>query len=89
MTVNKNAYDVVIIGCGIAGSTMGLLLRRVGCSVLVVDKGQHPRFAIGESTIPLTTALMRYLGRRYDVPEIEELAHPLGLSAHRLVGLPK
>ncbi len=36
-------YDVVIIGAGPAGSTLGTLLGRAGVSTLLVDKARFPR----------------------------------------------
>ncbi len=39
----NNAYDVVIIGGGPAGSTAGYLLSKVGLKVIIVDKARFPR----------------------------------------------
>lgn len=66
-------YDVIILGSGIAGSMLGAILARNGASVLLLDSGSHPRFAVGESTTPHTLALFRLLARRYGVPELEFL----------------
>jgi FADH2 O2-dependent halogenase len=67
-------YDVAILGAGIAGSMLAAVLARNGVRVLLVDAGVHPRFAVGESTIPYTSALVRLISARYDVPEIASLA---------------
>lgn len=67
-------YDVAILGSGIAGSILGAILARHGTRVLLIDAGSHPRFAIGESTIPFTLVTLRMLAERYDVPEISALA---------------
>jgi tetracycline 7-halogenase / FADH2 O2-dependent halogenase len=72
-TVDKT-YDVAIIGSGLAGSVLGAILARHGTKVLPLDGGSHPRFAIGESTIPYTLVTLRTLAERYDVPEISALA---------------
>ncbi|NUS13152.1 MAG: NAD(P)-binding protein [Streptomyces sp.] len=66
-------YDVIILGSGIAGSTLGAILARQGASVLLLDAGTHPRFAVGESTTLYTLKVFRLLARRYDVPELEPL----------------
>ncbi|MFE0135404.1 NAD(P)/FAD-dependent oxidoreductase [Streptomyces sp. NPDC059037] len=66
--------DVAIIGSGIAGTVLASILSRAGLDVLLLDAGTHPRFAVGESTIPHTSMLMHMVAKRYDVPEIEELA---------------
>jgi len=36
-------YDVVIVGGGPSGSTLGALLARVGLSVLIIDRSEFPR----------------------------------------------
>lgn len=85
-------YDVIILGSGIAGSMLGAILARQGAKVLLVDAASHPRFAIGESTIPYTLVAMQTLARRYDVPEIaalanfpaatKKIAHSFGVKKH-------
>ncbi|MFI7601290.1 NAD(P)/FAD-dependent oxidoreductase [Actinoplanes sp. NPDC049681] len=67
-------YDVAIVGSGLAGSILAAILARQGTKVLLVDGGSHPRFSIGESTIPFTLVSLRILAERYGVPEISELA---------------
>lgn len=67
-------YDVAIIGTGIAGSMLGAILARNGLRVLLLDAGAHPKFAVGESTIPYTLVALRTIAERYDVPEIKTLA---------------
>ncbi|MEV3963362.1 tryptophan 7-halogenase [Nocardia sp. NPDC050193] len=66
-------YDVAILGAGIAGSTLATILARHGLGVLLIDAGVHPRFAVGESTIPHATTTMRVLAERYRVPELGAL----------------
>ncbi|MBF6139057.1 tryptophan 7-halogenase [Nocardia farcinica] len=67
-------YDVAILGAGIAGSTLATILARHDLRVLLLDAGVHPRFVVGESTIPHATTTMRILAERYDVPELRALA---------------
>ena len=54
--------DVLVIGGGPAGSTVGALLARQGHDVLVLDKDAHPRFHIGESLLPANLPLFEKLG---------------------------
>jgi len=82
-------YDVLIVGSGIAGSSLALALRKAGISVCVVEKDTHPRFAIGESTVPSTTLGYDYLARAYGIPEFHQMSHYLGLKELGLVGYPK
>ncbi|RDI68148.1 NAD(P)/FAD-dependent oxidoreductase [Nocardia pseudobrasiliensis] len=75
MNNNKSRrYDVAIVGGGIGGSILAAILARHGVRVVLFEGGGHPRFAIGESTIPETTLGLRVLAARYDVPEIADMA---------------
>ncbi|MFD1709265.1 NAD(P)/FAD-dependent oxidoreductase [Ottowia sp. GY511] len=56
------ACDVLVIGGGPAGSTVGTLLARMGHDVVVLDKDAHPRFHIGESLLPANLPLFEKLG---------------------------
>lgn len=67
-------HDVIIVGGGIGGSTLAAILARHGVRVLMVEASGHPRFAIGESTVPETIMGLRNLALRYDVPEIGDLS---------------
>jgi tetracycline 7-halogenase / FADH2 O2-dependent halogenase len=62
--------DVAVIGSGFAGSLTALCLRRLGRTVVLVERGRHPRFAIGESSTPLANLLFEELADRYDLPRI-------------------
>lgn len=72
-------YDVAILGSGMAGGMLGSVLARNGVKVLLIDAGTHPRFAVGESTIPYTSALTRIIAERYQVQEIAALASFTGI----------
>jgi FADH2 O2-dependent halogenase len=62
--------DVAIVGSGFAGSLTALALRSIGRTVVLVERGRHPRFAIGESSTPLANLLLEELADRYDLPRI-------------------
>lgn len=85
----KNSYDIVIVGSGIAGASLGLVLKSLDCNILVIERGEHPRFAIGESTLPTTTLLLRDLARTYNVPEMEKISHYLELADIGVTAFPK
>jgi FADH2 O2-dependent halogenase len=57
-------FDVVVVGSGFAGSILARLLARAGRSVLLVERGRHPRFALGESSTPLGAIALERLARR-------------------------
>lgn len=66
--------DVLIVGSGFGGSLTALLLDRIGLRPVLLDRGTHPRFAIGESSTPAANLILRDLARRYDLPRLEPLA---------------
>ncbi len=70
----SGAFDVAVVGSGFAGSLAALLARRAGRSVVLLERGTHPRFAIGESSSPLANLLLEELADRYDLPRIKPLA---------------
>ncbi len=67
-------YDVAIVGSGLAGSILARILRRQGRCVVLVEKGRHPRFALGESTTPLANFALERLADHYDLPDLRHLS---------------
>jgi FADH2 O2-dependent halogenase len=67
-------YDIAVVGSGFAGSLLAMIARRLGRSVLLIERGKHPRFAIGESSTPLANLLLEELAIRYDLPRVTPLA---------------
>jgi FADH2 O2-dependent halogenase len=62
--------DVAIVGSGFAGSLLALVLRQRGLRVALLERGCHPRFAIGESSTPLAGLLIEELADHYDLPRL-------------------
>ena len=54
--------DCLVIGAGPAGSAAAIDMAREGLKVLVIDRGEFPRFRIGESFLPRTKRALRRLG---------------------------
>jgi FADH2 O2-dependent halogenase len=69
----KSDFDLVIIGSGFSGSLLAMIARRIGRSVMLLDRSSHPRFAIGESTSPMMNLIIEQLARRYDLPRLKPL----------------
>ncbi len=55
-------YDCIVIGAGPAGSAAAMEMARAGLDILVLDRGEFPRFRIGESFLPRTKRAFRRLG---------------------------
>ena len=66
--------DVAVVGSGFAGSILARVLARLGLSVALIERGRHPRFALGESSTPLAALALERLARRYDLPDLHALA---------------
>jgi tetracycline 7-halogenase / FADH2 O2-dependent halogenase len=65
---------IILLGTGISSTVLSIILSKNGIQNILIDKGCHPRFAVGESTIPQTSSLFRLLAKRYEVPELENLS---------------
>ena len=68
--MKPEVFDLAIVGSAFGGSLLASIARRLGRSVVLIERGQHPRFAIGESSTPLTNLFLEQLGDRYDLPRI-------------------
>ena len=55
-------FDVIIIGGGPAGATLGSLLGLRGRRALVLEKDIHPRDHVGESLTPSTNPIFKEIG---------------------------
>ena len=66
--------DLAIVGSGFGGSILSMIARRLGLRVALLERGRHPRFAIGESASPLAGILIEQLAGRYDLPRLLPLA---------------
>ena len=67
-------YDIAVVGSGFAGSLLAMIARKLGRSVILIEKGTHPRNVIGESSTPLSNLLLEELTIRYGLTELRPLA---------------
>jgi len=51
-----------------------MIAHQLGRSVILLEKNKHPRFAIGESSTPLSNTLLENLATRYHLPSIAPLS---------------
>jgi len=70
----KAEYDFAIAGSGFSGSLMAMVLKQLGFSVIILERGKHPRFAIGESSTPLTNLKWEQLATKYKIDSILPLS---------------
>ena len=66
--------DALILGSSFSGSLLGWILAAGGMRVVIVDRGRHPRFAIGESSTPAADLILADLATRHRLPELAPLA---------------
>ena len=69
----SDIYDIAVIGSGFAGSLLAMIAKRLGRSVILIEKGSHPRAVIGESSTPLSNLLLEELATRYGLDELRPL----------------
>src|SRR5215467_5405309 len=79
---SAHSFDVAILGSGMSGSLLAAILAKQGVRVLLLDGEVHPRFAVGESTIPHTSLLMSVMAEKYNMPEIEHTVYTDRLADH-------
>lgn len=66
--------EVAIVGSGFAGSLLGRVLAVLGYDVVLLERGTHPRFAIGESSTPLANLSLERIGIHYGLSDCYQLA---------------
>jgi FADH2 O2-dependent halogenase len=66
--------DVAVLGSGFGGTLLALLANKLGRTVALVERGTHPRFAIGESSTPLADFKLARIAERFNLPWLRPLA---------------
>jgi FADH2 O2-dependent halogenase len=66
--------EVAIVGSGFAGSLLARVLAVLGYDVVLLERGMHPRFAIGESSTPLANLSLERIASRYGLADCDHLA---------------
>ncbi len=80
-SAERHAFDVVVIGGGPGGSTLGTLLRKYAPSirVLILEKERFPRDHIGESQLPPVGRVLDEMGA-WDKVEAAEFPIKFGAT---------
>lgn len=73
----ESKVDVLVVGAGPSGSSLGAMLHELGLSVQVIDKQTFPRFVIGESLLPFC---MHSLEKAGFLDAIYDNRHKLGFQ---------
>jgi FADH2 O2-dependent halogenase len=66
--------EIAVLGSGFAGSILARVLALQGHRVFLIERGKHPRFAIGESSTPLAALALERLAARFGLPDLDCLA---------------
>jgi FADH2 O2-dependent halogenase len=77
--------DVIIIGGGPAGSTMGSLLSKAGISNILLEADHHPRPHVGESMVMSSVRVFDEIDF-LPILEREGFVHKYGASWHEIGG---
>lgn len=72
--VQQNTYDFLIVGSGFAGSITAMALANSGFRICLIERAEHPRFAVGESSTPIADMILRDLADNYDLPFLKKLS---------------
>jgi FADH2 O2-dependent halogenase len=57
--------DIAVLGSGFGGTLLAIIAQRLGFAVALLERGSHPRFAIGESSTPLADFRVAAIADRF------------------------
>src|SRR3954465_30789 len=66
--------DLAVLGSGFGGTLMALIARKLGLGVALLERGTHPRFAIGESSTPLADFKLAAIADRFGLEWLRPFA---------------
>jgi FADH2 O2-dependent halogenase len=72
--ITKLDCDVAVLGSGFGGTLLALITQKLGLSVALLERGAHPRFAIGESSTPLADFKLAAIADRFGLDWLRPLA---------------
>ena len=73
LEIHGMKYDLAILGSGLGGSITALIAKQMGMNPILIEKGSHPRFAIGESSTPQADIALANIADTYNLPRLKPL----------------
>ena len=70
----RMSVEVAVLGSGFAGTLTALMLHLRGYRVVLLERGSHPRFALGESSTPLGNLTLEEIASEYGLDWLAPLA---------------
>jgi FADH2 O2-dependent halogenase len=72
--VTRIDCDLAIVGSGFGGTLLAIIAHRLGYSTALLERGSHPRFAIGESSTPLADFKLAGIADRFGLDWLRPFA---------------
>jgi FADH2 O2-dependent halogenase len=66
--------DLAILGSGFGGTLLAIIAQRLGYAPALIERGSHPRFAIGESSTPLADFKLAAIADRFGLDWLRPFA---------------
>lgn len=66
--------DLVVLGSGFGGTLLAIIAQKLGYSTILLERGSHPRFAIGESSTPLSNFKLARIAERFGLDWLKPFA---------------
>jgi len=63
-------HDLAILGAGLGGSITALVAKQMGLNPILIERGKHPRFAIGESATPQADIALANIAKTYNLDRL-------------------
>ena len=67
-------HDLAVIGAGFGGSITALIAKQLGMDPILIERGKHPRFALGESSTPQADIALANIATTYNLPRLAPIA---------------
>ncbi len=72
--MNSLHCEIAVLGSGFGGTLLAIIAQRLGFATALVERGSHPRFAIGESSTPLADFKLATIADRFGLDWLRPFA---------------